>query len=88
MVHMGTNSRTAGPWTEAVAAEIRAERARQKLSQVALAEASGVPRSTLVKLEAGTRPIDMEQLRQIADALHISQWELVRRAESNTGGIS
>ncbi|MFJ2297360.1 helix-turn-helix domain-containing protein [Oerskovia paurometabola] len=85
---MGTNSRIAGPWTEAIAAEIRAERARQKLSQVALAEASGVPRSTLVKLEAGSRPIDMEQLRLIADALGISQWELVQRAEANSAGLS
>lgn len=79
---MGTNAREAGgPLNQALANEIRAERARQRLTQAQVIEKSGIPRSTYVRLEAGERVIDVQQLDKIAHAFGIPMRELVDRAE-------
>lgn len=79
---MGTNAREAGgPLNQALANEIRAERARQRLTQAQVIKKSGLPRSTYVRLEAGDRVIDVQQLDKIARAFGIPMNELVERAE-------
>ena len=82
---MGSKARTPGPLNEAVANEIRAERARRRLTQEQVIERSRVPRSTYVRLEAGTRNIDMEQLHAIARALGVAARDLMERAERHVG---
>lgn len=82
LARMGTNAREAGGLlNQALADEIRAERARQRLTQAQVIERSGVPRSTYVRMEAGTRAIDVVQLDRVAVAFGVSARELLERAE-------
>ena len=69
--------------TEAISREIRAERARQRLSQREVYEAAGISRSTYVRIEGASRGIDVEQLIRICDAFGVATSDLVRRAEDS-----
>lgn len=64
-----------------IASEIRAEAARQHLSQRKLAELMGAPRTTVNKKIIGERKITGVDLESFSRALNIPAWELVRRAE-------
>lgn len=75
------NRRERSGFSDAVAAQVRAERAAQQMTQTALVEASGVPRSTLVRIESGTRVADTTQLYRLTAALGISLSEFFRRVE-------
>jgi transcriptional regulator with XRE-family HTH domain len=83
---MGTNAREAGGLlNQALANEIRAERARQRLTQAQVYSEAGLPRSTYVRLEGGDRAIDVEQLNAVARALGVPAAVLVERAEGTIG---
>ena len=65
-----------------VAAEIRAEMARQRISLSEMNERTGYTKqklSRMVNVEA--QQLDMEAARAIAKALGTTAWELMRRAE-------
>jgi transcriptional regulator with XRE-family HTH domain len=61
------NARDRTPWTEWVAAQIRAERAARHMTQEQVIALSGLPRSTYLRLEKGTRVPDADQLKRLCD---------------------
>lgn len=65
----------------AVAAEIRAELARQKLSVQALALKSGVAYGSLRRYINAERHIDLDVLHDLCAALGVSPRDLVERAD-------
>ena len=68
-----------GTLTCAVVSEIKG---LLKFSQEELSIISGIPRSTLTKILAGTSIIDLEQLAKIASALNTSVGAIIQKAES------
>lgn len=68
-----------GTLTCAVVSEIKR---LLKFSQEELSTISGIPRSTLTKILAGTSIIDLEQLAKIASALNTSAGALIQKAEA------
>ncbi|WP_181420128.1 helix-turn-helix domain-containing protein [Curtobacterium sp. MCPF17_003] len=72
---------------EALAAEIRAERARKKVTIKQLALATGMVESTLNRVLAGQRDINVTQIGLIARALSIDPSTLVDRAVASMGGL-
>lgn len=75
------NSRERSVFSDAVAAQIRAERAAKKMTQTDLVKASGIPRTTYLRLESGERVADTTQLYRITEALGLSLSEFFRRVE-------
>lgn len=65
----------------ALANEIRAERARRNYTQGELAERAGLHRATIARLEAGTRSADIIQLIAIADALGVDPGAMLDAAQ-------
>lgn len=78
---MNDNGRERSPWAETTAAQIRAERAAADLTQAEMIAASGIPRSTYLRLESGARVSDTTQLARICGALGLSLSEFFRRVE-------
>jgi transcriptional regulator with XRE-family HTH domain len=72
---------------EALAAEIRAERARKKVTIKDLAIASGMVESTLNRALAGQRDINVTQIGHLARALSIDPAVLIDRAVASIGGL-
>lgn len=56
---------------ERVAGEVRAEMARQHVSQSEVAQKLGVTQQTLSKRLIGLRPIDLAELEQLAAVLGV-----------------
>lgn len=71
-------------WTSAVAATLRAERAAAGLSQVQVADRTGIARTSYRFYELGERNPDTVQIAQIAEAFGVSfsylMGEIDRRA--------
>ncbi len=80
MVRMGTKSRLT-PLTQALAAEIRAERGARDLTQQDVYEAAGLSRSAYWHIETARRQPDAAQIEAICQALRVAPSELFRRAE-------
>ena len=76
------NARERSAFSDAVAAQVRAERAARQMTQAALVEASGIPRSTLIRIESGARVADSTQLHRLTLALGLSLSEFFERVES------
>lgn len=72
---------------EALAAEIRAERARKKVTIKELALAAGMVESTLNRALAGQRDINVTQIGLIARALSVDPAVLIERAVESIGGL-
>lgn len=79
---MSDNLRERSPISEAVADEIRGERSAQRLTQNQLADASGVHRKTLQRIESGHRVADTTQFARICQALGLSLVEFYTRVEA------
>ena len=69
------------PEAAAFAAQLRAERAVANMSQDELAKRTGISKSTILRLEAGTRVMDTAQLGAICRALGITIGTFAIRAE-------
>lgn len=69
----------------AVAAELRAERGAQKVTVDALAQRSGIPKRTLLRLLNAERGIALGPLAAIAEALGVPASLVVSRAEERLG---
>lgn len=67
--------------TDAVAATLRAERAAADLTTLALAELSGVPERTLMRILAAERDISVKQIDLLTRALGISSAYVMTEAE-------
>lgn len=65
----------------AVGDELRASRARRRLSRAQLSNKSGLAVSTIQRFENGERSPDILQLQTLSDALEISPLEIVRKAD-------
>lgn len=76
-----TNARERSAWSDAIADEIRAERARAHLTQKDVFEAAGIPRATYLRIETGQRVADTTQLARICLALGLKVSTLTARAE-------
>lgn len=72
---------------QALAAEIRAERAAVGITVRELALRSGVPYGTLNRILPGERDISFGQLTQLAGALGLTPSELSERAVRRMGGM-
>lgn len=69
---MGTSA-----FREAVAAEVRAEIARQNLTITDVADRAGLARSTLHRKLRGGGAFNVDEIRWIADALDVSLTQLM-----------
>lgn len=76
------NARERSQWSEAVSAQIRAERAASDLTQADVVKRSGIARSTYVRIEAGTRVPDVTQVAQLCEVWGIGLAEFFGRVES------
>lgn len=65
-----------------LAAEIRAEMGRQKISVAELSRLSGLHRSLLHRRLGAESPLDTDELLAVAKALGLSVVELVARAQA------
>lgn len=70
----------------AMAIQIKAEMAARDWKQPDLAEASGIPTSTLHRYLAGQRDIPLPAFAEIASALGLSMVELAGRAQRRLDG--
>lgn len=80
-VRMADNARERSPWSDAVAAEVRAERARMDWTQLEMVKRSGVKRSTYMRIESGVHVADASELARICGAVGISLSEFFYRVE-------
>lgn len=64
-------------YTAALAAELRAARARLQMSFPEIASATGIPRNTLLRYFNGQRDIPVPTFGRIARALSLSPGELL-----------
>ena len=62
-------------------AAIRAERHQQSMSQEALADAAGIDRSHMGKIERGERNVSVLNIARVADALQVSLAKLMSDAD-------
>lgn len=81
MFHVSTNARKIDKHTQLVAAELRAEAARLKFTQERLSELSGIPRSTVGKILAGNRAIDIREMAALATAMGVRPSTILERVE-------
>lgn len=81
----GGSPRALDPNT-ALAAEIRAELARHKISARALSRHTGWARETARKIVAGESDIDTERLFAIADIVGVPPEDMVRAARMKSTG--
>lgn len=69
------------PANKAIAAELRAVRARADMTQRQVYELAGISRSTYLRYENNERDITVDSLAAICKALGISVGDLIRNAE-------
>lgn len=79
---MGTNARDVDVLARAIAAELRAEQARQNVTLRALAERAGIPHSTLSKSLNELRVLDVEEFAKVCAALGIEPAVIFARAQA------
>ena len=72
----------------ALAAILRAERAAQRLSIADLVAHMGISKSTVIRLLAGDRAIDVAHLAAFAEAFGMDPAELMRSAEQRMSPIA
>lgn len=65
----------------AIGSAVRAERRERQLSQEALADAAGIDRSHMGKIERGERNVTLLNLIRIADALELPASGLLAKAK-------
>jgi transcriptional regulator with XRE-family HTH domain len=73
------------PYTVALAATLRAERARAGWTIEEMAERSGLNYETLRRMLRAERDISMDSLRRVSDALRVAPSYLLADAESRIG---
>jgi transcriptional regulator with XRE-family HTH domain len=75
------------PLNRALAAELRAERVAVNITVDQLSDRSGVNLTTLKRVLAGKRDINVTQLGLLSQALGVTAEELFRRAVTRMGGM-
>lgn len=69
----------------ALGAELRGLRSKRGLTQDQLAAVTGLSKRTIVRIEGGVRPMSIDQLFKIAQALKVKPSVLVDAAEAELG---
>lgn len=84
---MGTTgtARERSDWSDAVAAQIRAERAAAGKTQAQVYETAGISRSAYLRIEKGTRVVDVSQLARICAVLNLGLSTFFERVEDRLG---
>ncbi|MGZ0067820.1 helix-turn-helix domain-containing protein [Microbacterium arborescens] len=72
-------------FSQAVAAELRAARARLQVSYPALVESTGIPRNTLLRYLNGQRDIPMPAFGRIARALSLNPTQVLDAIQLELG---
>lgn len=75
------NTRERSVWSDAVATQLRRERAGAGLTQKDVIELSGIPRSTYIRLEKGTRVADTTQLAHLCAVYKLTLSQFFQRVE-------
>jgi len=78
---MASNTRERSSWSDAVAAQVRAERAHAGWTQVEMVERTGLSRSTFMRLESGEHVADVSELARVCGAIGVPASEFFRRIE-------
>lgn len=78
---MPRTRRERSDWSQAVADQIRHERSAAGVSMDDMTPRTGICRSTMYRIEAGTRVADVTQLHRICDALNVPVSTFMRRVE-------
>ncbi len=73
------------PAAEDLGRRVRALRLRRFLTQEQLADASGIGRATIARLEAGRSTPHLGTVKALASALHVEPEELVRDPDALWG---
>jgi transcriptional regulator with XRE-family HTH domain len=68
-------------FSDAIAASVRAERARLRLTQVELGERMGITGATVSDIETGRRAVTANDLPVLCEVFDVSLAELARRAD-------
>lgn len=68
-------------FSDAIAASVRAERARLKLTQAELGERMGIAGFTVSDIETGRRAVTANDLPLLCEVFDVSLAELARRAD-------
>lgn len=68
-------------WSDAVAAQVRAERAAANLTQTQLFKGAGLSRSTYIRIEKGTHVADVTELSKLCGVLGIPLSQFFARVE-------
>lgn len=82
-----TTSRERSTWSDQVAAQIRAERAASGLTQAEVITASGMTRSTYLRVESGERVADTTQLARLCGVFNLPLSVFFRRVEERVAAI-
>jgi transcriptional regulator with XRE-family HTH domain len=83
LVNMPRGSQpVSGPFAAAVSAEVRAEKARQRLTDKELAEAAGLSPSYLGKRLRDEAPLTLNDIQAICAALHVPLGQMLSSAAS------
>lgn len=77
---------TISEFGKAVARHLNARRAHQEITQMELAEATGISQSQLSKQLRYQRDINLDELAAICRALNVPMMEIVALAESDIAG--
>lgn len=85
MFHMAQKSRKVGPFTKAVATELREAAERLELTQLAISQRAGIPRSTVTKIMSGEVAVDVEAIAMLAGAVGMTLTGLMEAAERRIG---
>jgi transcriptional regulator with XRE-family HTH domain len=72
---------SAPTFSDAIAASVRAERARLRLTQVELGERMGIAGATISDIETGRRAVTANDLPLLCEVFDVSLAELARRAD-------
>ena len=90
---MENRASTAGPFDRAVAAALRAAAAERQVTQATIAKSTGIAPRTLARYMAGTSPIPVSKLVDVAAAIGVGASEVIesaqviaRRAQQNSRG--
>ena len=81
---MDHTQRVVAAMHRATADQLRAERAAAHLTIEAAARASGLSRSTIMRLESGERPANVDQIAALGSAYGLGTHEILTRAYERT----
>lgn len=81
----GTNT-PVGPLSAAISEQLHAQMALLRSNKSKLAEAAGIPRTTLGPIIDGKKTFDIEVLDKICQALGLDSVEVMKKADLETQG--